>query len=183
MTTTSQLVRQRGSALIISMVFLLILTILGISTMTTSRVEVRMAINQQSANKAFVAAASGIEETLTQSDIYGADSLAGGAVNTYYYSTDPAGPYTDGTDNFMEQVVTNNQFEIHGPLLNSDTGSGAAAGVTTNASSLGKFGSNHYRLLSTGNSVAGSESQQVQGFYKIGPALKKTPAGSQVDPT
>ncbi len=52
--------RQQGSALIIAMVFLIILTLLGMSTMTTSRTELRMANNAQFANLAFQAAESGI---------------------------------------------------------------------------------------------------------------------------
>ena len=41
---------QRGSALITALVFLIILTILGLSPMTTSRLEVRMAANTQFAH-------------------------------------------------------------------------------------------------------------------------------------
>ena len=156
MDKSMQRFHQRGSALIISMIFLIILTILGLSTMTTSRVEIRMAVNQQSANQAFQASASGIDQTLGEADIFNTNSTTG--VNkTYYYRQDAGGPYTDGTNSFMERVTTNTLFEVTGA-------------VPQGGFSLGsKVTAFHFRILSTGNSVAGSESQQVQGFYKVGP--------------
>ena len=61
--------RQQGSALITALVFLIILTILGLSTMTTSRLEIRMAANTQFAHQAFQAAESGIAQVLKDDSI------------------------------------------------------------------------------------------------------------------
>jgi Tfp pilus assembly protein PilX len=154
MNKSMQHIHQRGSALIVSMVFLIILTILGISTMTTSRVEIRMAVNQQSADQAFQASASGIDQTLSQTNIFDTNAAAG-INNTFYYRQTVGGPFTNGTNNFMETVNTNTLFEVTAPPPGFSLGS--------------KVTAFHFRILSTGNSVAGSESQQVQGFYKIGP--------------
>ena len=62
--------RQQGSALFVSLMFLVILTILGVSSMGTARLELKMAANTQFANQAFQASESGIEATLRETDIY-----------------------------------------------------------------------------------------------------------------
>lgn len=56
--------RQRGTALIMGLVILLILTILGITAMGTSSLEQKMAGNIQEANRAFQAAESGLIQAL-----------------------------------------------------------------------------------------------------------------------
>ena len=56
--------RQAGSALIVAMVFLIILTILGVSSMNTARLEVKVANNIQFSDLAFQAAESGIDSLL-----------------------------------------------------------------------------------------------------------------------
>lgn len=149
-------VNQRGSALIVSLVFLIILTILGISTMNTSRLEVRMAINEQAANQAFQATDSGIQETLMDSSVLDTNSTAG-VDRTFYYNQDANGPYGDGTDNYNDRVNTNTLFETSGPV----PGGGFSLG--------GKIQAYHFRILSVGQSVSGSESEQTQGFYQVGP--------------
>jgi len=149
-------VNQRGSALIVSLVFLIILTLLGLSTMNTSRLEIRMAINEQAANQAFQAAESGIQETLADGSVLDTNSQAG-VDNTYYYNQDANGPYTDGTNNYNEQVNTNTLFETSGPV----PGGGFSLG--------GKVQAYHFRVLSVGQSVSGSENEQTQGFYQVGP--------------
>lgn len=53
-------VRQGGVALVMAMVFLLILTIIGVTTMTTTALEERMAGNMQDKNVAFQAAESAL---------------------------------------------------------------------------------------------------------------------------
>jgi len=56
--------RQQGTALIMAMVVLVILTILGMSAMRSSVLEVRMAGNIQDATIAFQAAESGLAKAL-----------------------------------------------------------------------------------------------------------------------
>ncbi len=51
---------ERGTALIMSLVFLMILTILGITAMGTASLEEKMSGNTQETNKAFQAAESGL---------------------------------------------------------------------------------------------------------------------------
>ncbi len=51
---------QRGAVLVTALVFLVILTLLGITSMSTNTLEERMAGNAQDANRAFQAAESGL---------------------------------------------------------------------------------------------------------------------------
>lgn len=57
-------VSERGNALFISLVFLVILTTLGVSVAGTGRLELMMAANTQFANQAYQAAESGIDGVL-----------------------------------------------------------------------------------------------------------------------
>ncbi len=64
MFTPPSLPNQRGMALIMALVILLILTILGVTAMTTSSLEEKMSGNIQEQNRAFQAAESGINKVL-----------------------------------------------------------------------------------------------------------------------
>ena len=56
---------QRGAALVIGLLLLLILTILAVSGMTTATLELQMAGNTQYKERAFQAAETGIEQALS----------------------------------------------------------------------------------------------------------------------
>jgi hypothetical protein len=60
----SKLPRQRGAALIVSLVLMLVLTVLGISAMNMSTLELTMAGNTQAAQLAFQAAETGIDRAM-----------------------------------------------------------------------------------------------------------------------
>jgi hypothetical protein len=134
--------RQAGSALIVALVFLIILTILGLSSMSTSRLELRMANNTQFADLAFQAAESGIDLM-----------LATPALKTKL-STDPndPSPYT-ATYTLGPQTAT---------AVSRYVTAGLAPGYSIGTPAL------HYRLQSTGTAAGGGEAQHIQGFYIIG---------------
>lgn len=56
--------RQQGAALVISLILLLVMTILGVSTMGTAKMEMRMAANDQFLENAFQLAETGLDSTL-----------------------------------------------------------------------------------------------------------------------
>lgn len=67
MTTTrtlNSMSRQRGAALVISLVLLMVLTLLAVSTMSTASLEVTMAGNNQYAQNAFQLAETAAEQQL-----------------------------------------------------------------------------------------------------------------------
>ncbi|MGA9031455.1 MAG: PilX N-terminal domain-containing pilus assembly protein [Sulfuricaulis sp.] len=57
--------RQRGTALIMSLVILMILTILGITAMSTASLEEKMSGNTQEGTRAFEVAESGLNQALS----------------------------------------------------------------------------------------------------------------------
>jgi len=58
---------QRGAALITALMMLVILTMLGLSSMNTTTMEERMAANSQEVNRAFQAASTGLEMAFNDS--------------------------------------------------------------------------------------------------------------------
>lgn len=78
--------RQQGAALLTALVFLVILTMLVISSMTSNIMEERMAANSQETNRIFQAAESGIEIVMNDADAFQTTNLAdldGTASDTY----------------------------------------------------------------------------------------------------
>jgi len=71
---------QRGAALVVALIILLVLTLLGVSAMNTSSLEEKMAANSQEFNRAFQAADSGLIHAFRQID-----------------TTNLAAPQNDGT--------------------------------------------------------------------------------------
>lgn len=57
---------QRGAALIISLIVLLVLTLIGVAGMNTSVMQERMAVNAQNSNRAFQAAESTVSALTNQ---------------------------------------------------------------------------------------------------------------------
>ncbi len=66
MVLAPQLYTQRGTALVMSLVILMVLTILGIAAMGTSSLEEKMAGATQEGTRAFEAAESGVNSTLSK---------------------------------------------------------------------------------------------------------------------
>ncbi|MDH3513269.1 MAG: PilX N-terminal domain-containing pilus assembly protein [Gammaproteobacteria bacterium] len=85
---------QRGTALIMSMVILMILTILGITAMGTASLEEKMSGNTQEATRAFQAAESGLSEAFNGAQF----ELTGVTTNNYTYDGGKSGSATVNTE-------------------------------------------------------------------------------------
>ena len=68
--------RQRGAALVVGLVLLLILTLLGVSGLGTATTEVRLADNNKQREFAFQAADSGVSEAIQSGGLLVIDSSA-----------------------------------------------------------------------------------------------------------
>lgn len=66
MKTTMDIHGQRGAALVIGLVLLVVITVLAVSGMNTATTELAMARNDQNAENAFQAAETGLETALSQ---------------------------------------------------------------------------------------------------------------------
>ncbi len=125
---------QRGAALAVSLILLLILTLLAISGMNTATTELIMAGNEQYQANAFQAAETGIERT-----------IATGPFNPQSPPPPVTQPLANG-DSFTAQVLPR------------------GFGSIVVGSSIGVFGGEHFEIQSTGNSARrGARSTHTQG--------------------
>ncbi len=141
---------QRGAALVVALILLLVLTVLGVTGMSISSTELVMAGSEQDRGRAFQAAEIGIERA------------------TRDLGTVPATPGSS---------VTVAATEVTDSPVNSATGEATDTYTTTSAYSGSsdiisdfngtKFMGFHYSVRSTGNSARGSESVNTQGAYII----------------
>lgn len=66
MTSQTYIKNQRGAALVVGLMLLVVITVLAISGMNTATTELAMARNDQNAENAFQAAETGLETAITQ---------------------------------------------------------------------------------------------------------------------
>lgn len=137
--------RQQGAALVIGLILLVVLTILAVSGVFTSTMELRMVRNTQSQEHAFQAAEVGIE-----------DALANPVLST---SAAYSQPKIDVPNSPGDQYSYTLEFVGQTPLGTGMTGY-----------SIGSvFQSYHFEVDSTGNGPDGAISDHTQSFYVIGP--------------
>ncbi len=141
---------QRGSALVVALIMLVVLTILGITGMNMASTELVMAGGEQDRARAFSAAEIGVERAVRNLDAVGtaagatldiaAEAVEGSAVNA---------ETGDATDTYE----TNSTYRGSTDLINEFNGT--------------KFEANHYQIRSQGNSARGAERVIVQGVIAI----------------
>ena len=164
--------KQRGSALITVLIFLIIMTLLGVSTMSTTRLGVRMATNSQFRVQAFQAAESGLSDFLAavedDRDIVSTQTTT---TFEYYYQNDTSGSFTDTVSGakYIEKATVAVDY-VGDTVLKGGSGKG---GSFAEGFSAKNFAYNHYEAVATGQSSAGGESQTVQGFFVIGPSITR----------
>lgn len=146
--------RQHGTTLVISLILLMVLTILGVSTMSTATMDMRMASNNQYLENAFQLAETGIETTVQGFNLTG-NFPAPGVPNCPPTGTMPMGGVTIVPD-------------LRGGFR-TGTGFCGQSPDFSGGSSLGKIDQFHYRIDAQGASAAGSASLNRQGFFIRGP--------------
>lgn len=153
---------QRGNALFVSLIFLVILTTLGLSVAGTSRLELMMAANTQFGNQAFQGAESGIDSILRLPASVLLSSTATTNRNYYFNPTGSTGGFADpnrpGTL-FAERATTTSSYQGVGNV--PDGGYSMSTDDTVVA--------HHFTVDSTGDSQKGGRSSHQQGFYVVGP--------------
>lgn len=138
--------RQRGAALVVGLVLLLILTLLAISGMNTATTELTMAGNAQYQARAFQAAETGIERT-----------IATGVFNPALPQVDGVGSVDDGNQD------TEDDGYITRTLPRGNTA--APPGY-----SEGEFSAEHFEIRSTGTSLRDASATHTQGLFILAPA-------------
>jgi type IV pilus assembly protein PilX len=147
--STGPEISQRGVALVISLLLLLVLAILAVAGLRTATADLTMAGNQQYQDHAFQAAELGVEQALNSAlctqctystpVVVAATQVAGSQIDKFNYSFYYAG---------SSSVPVGNS-------LDPDSGNGTAY---------------NYVVESTGTSARGARDVHVQGFTYIGPS-------------
>lgn len=131
---------ERGAALVVGLILLLIITLLAVSGMSTASSELLMAGNEQFRQQAFQASSTGIERTLP--------TLANMPQTLDPISTDGTAPGSS-TDT----------YKITSQYLGDD--------LNLPGFSAGKFVGFHYSIISDGKSTRGAQTRQTQGAFVI----------------
>ncbi len=132
--------RQRGAALIIGLVLLMVLTVITVSGMRAATLEITMAGNVQFAQNAFQAAETGIERAMAAVELTTDDQIV-------------AHDLPDSTD--AAQTTT--------------SWVGASANLSGGTSLGAGFAAHHFEILSVGTASRGATSTHTQGFFVVGP--------------
>ncbi len=136
---------QQGAALVVGLILLVVLTILAVSGVFTSTMELRMVRNSQNQEHAFQASEVAIE-----------DALANPVLSTSAPFNQPtiAVPNSPG-DTYSYQL----QFVGQSPLGTGMTGYSIGTAFQTY----------HFQVDSTGNGPDNAVAQHTQSFYVVGP--------------
>jgi len=135
---------QRGAALIIGLILLMVLTLLAVAGMNSASMEFIMAGNEQYRENAFQAAETGIEQ-----------SIATGTFNPANLApVNVAGTVAGGTDTWSANIVTQLGGAPQGALWGN---------------SWNSFSTFHFEIQSTGASVRNASASNVQGIAVISP--------------
>ncbi len=157
---------QRGNALMVSLVFLVILTTLGVSVAGSGRLELRMAANTQFGNQAYQGAESGIDSVLRIPINTLLSSTATTNRSYFFNPTTSAGGFDDpGTPAptlFAEQAITTTTYE--------EVGNVPGGGFTMSVDD--SIVAHHFAIDSRSQSQRSGRSGHEQGLYIVGPGGK-----------
>ena len=137
---------QRGAALVVGLVLMLVLTVLGVSGMNMATLELTMAGNNQAQQAAFQAAETGIDIP-----------LGTGGYTTAAPTTIPVTPLGDAS--YSTQSTTTCMITTPVPDIAFSMGTGS-----------GTVQAFHFDIVSTGTQVnRGAVATHNQSFYIVGP--------------
>ena len=137
--------RERGAALIVGLVLLLALTVLGVSGMNMSTLELTMAGNLQAKEAAFQAAETGI-------DI----AVGSGNFPTATSATIAETPLGDGSSSTRAVVTCATTTPVPDVAFSMGIANGAMQAY-------------HFDVVATGSGPRGATATHTQSFYVVGP--------------
>jgi type IV pilus assembly protein PilX len=134
---------QTGATLVVGLILLLVLTVLGVSGMSTARMEIQMAGNTQFQQDAFQQAETGIDVVLAQ--------------RSFSTSLPTTVSSTDDPNYARESTAT---FQMTTPVPN------IAFSMGTSPDTVSAY---HFDIESTGHGSRNATSTHTQGFFVVGP--------------
>ncbi|HTE40232.1 MAG TPA: PilX N-terminal domain-containing pilus assembly protein [Steroidobacteraceae bacterium] len=154
MRTMTNKSTQKGAALIVGMILLMVLTLLAVAGMNTASMEFMMAGNNQYRSRAFQAAEAGIDQAYSNAPLVPTKGYSAVMANTF--------PSTDSYRAVVIPVVAN--VATQEPL-----------NMNVPGSSSEQFKAWHFRIDSTGSAARGSSSTQTQELYVISTSVGAIP--------
>jgi type IV pilus assembly protein PilX len=145
-----QFAPQRGAALVVALILLMVLTILGVTGMSISSTELVMAGSEQDRERAFQAAEIGIERATRA---LGTVPATPGATVTVAAADVTGSPVNAASGAATDTFTTTSAYNGSSDIISDFNGT--------------KFMGFHYTVRSTGNSSRGSASLNTQGAYVI----------------
>jgi Tfp pilus assembly protein PilX len=146
--------QQHGAALVIGLMMMVALTLIGVTTMGMSSMELRMASNAQNKSNAFQAAEAGLEIGLGRTN---AENIT---------TAQPIAPPT----------LVNATAMINSTFVGliAGRGDGFTSGVSCPGSSPERTRCAHFQVTSVGQHLqSNASSTQVQGFYVLAPQRRQ----------
>lgn len=138
--------KQRGAALIVGLMMLVVVTLLAVTAVSTSSTELVMAGNEQFRDRAFQAAEAGVEDAIRKSR-----------------STDSDVPFKFG--NYIDLnnlAMASDATDVHSARLQ-------AVGATKMVGESSKFIGQLFKITSTGTSARNSSSAHEVGEWVLSP--------------
>lgn len=149
--------RQQGAILITALIMLVILTLLGLSSISTTTMEERMSANSQDISRAFQAASTGIAKVFN-------DEAAFATVNTISTDGVSGDPYDKsasvGAGGTNSYGATTKYNSVYRQMTVPPRGSGWDA----------TYGFYHFDLSASGNTDSGATTTLHAGAYQVGRA-------------
>lgn len=147
--------KQRGAALVVSLVLLLVLTIIAVVGMSTATLELAMAGNMQYQNSAFEAAESIVEAELTRNDLVPLNAPGTMPIIAANSNRDFRDPDNDWV---ATATATTNYLGLTGVT-------GWQLGGSTS------FAAFHFETNGVATAAKGAAASHRQGYYVVGPSL------------
>jgi type IV pilus assembly protein PilX len=144
---------QRGAALIVGLLMLVVLTVLAISGLSTATIELAMAGNNQHSNRAFEAAAAVLESEIRRTDL--APLAAPG--NLASLAANVGRVFKDNAGNTVATATAGTRFVATTGVAGWQLGAGHS------------FSAHHFEGQANGTSARGATTNQLQGYYVVGP--------------
>jgi len=150
-------VQQQGAVLITALIMLVILTLLGLSSISTTTMEERMAANTQEITRAFQAASTGIAQVFNDEDAFATTNtlVTDGTADDPYDKTASVG--ATGTNSY---AATTDFNSVYRQMTVPPRGSGWDA----------TYGFYHFDLSATGSTDTGATTTIHAGAYQVGRA-------------
>ncbi|HET7201965.1 MAG TPA: pilus assembly PilX N-terminal domain-containing protein [Steroidobacteraceae bacterium] len=160
-------ISQRGAALVVGLLLLLVVTILAVSGITTAMLEMQMAGNRQFQERAFQAAEAGIEQAMA-SAIYNTNQTRGNYDGIGTVNPEPIRGQGIPIADCPEPANASDEEQCEF-FVRFDDQSGSTP-VPGGGYSLGTgFEAYHFVVDSFGSAERGAASSHEQSFYIVGP--------------